>query len=100
MKILVAVFAYNEGVKIQRTLHKFPTPRNYDLIVVDDGSGDHSLDNIQEFQAGIIRNEKNLGIGASIRIMLRYALSHEYDIAVIEGHVENLKYIQILVLLI
>ena len=83
MKILVAAFAYNEGVKIQRTLQKFPRERNYDLMVVDDGSDDHSLDNAAEFQARVLRNEKNLGIGASIKMMLNYARANDYDIAVI-----------------
>ena len=83
MKILVAAFAYNEGVKIQRTLQRFPRERNYDLMVVDDGSDDHSLDNAAEFQARVLRNEKNLGIGASIKMMLNYARANDYDIAVI-----------------
>jgi dolichol-phosphate mannosyltransferase len=83
MKILVAVFAYNEGVKIIRTLRKFPQKRDYDLLIVDDGSDDNSLADIQEFDATVFRHEKNLGIGASIRDMLKYALAHEYDIAVI-----------------
>jgi dolichol-phosphate mannosyltransferase len=83
MKILVSIFAYNEGIKIRRTLSKFPPEKAYDLIVVDDGSIDHSLDDIQEFQARVIRNEKNLGIGASIKVMLKYALSNNYDIMVI-----------------
>ena len=83
MKIIVAPFAYNEGVKIQRTLQRFPKTQHYDIVVVDDGSTDHSLDNIQQYHAVILRNERNLGIGASIRILLKYAMLHGYDIVVI-----------------
>lgn len=83
MKIIVAPFAYNEGVKIQQTLQRFPVDRPYDIVVVDDGSTDHSLDSIQQYGASILRNERNLGIGASIRKYLAYACEHGYEVAVI-----------------
>lgn len=82
-KILVTTFAFNEGIKIQRTLERFPSTRNYDVLVIDDGSNDHSLDHVHQYGAHIVRHEKNRGIGASIRTMFTYALSHNYDIAVI-----------------
>lgn len=84
MKILVSVFAYNEGVKIKNTLSKFPLNRKYDLLVINDGSVDNSLDYIKEFDnVRIISNDRNLGIGASIKLMFKYALSEGYHIAVI-----------------
>lgn len=83
MKVIVAPFAYNEGIKIQQTLQRFPADRSYDVIVVDDGSTDHSLDTVHQYGAGILRNERNLGIGASIRKYLAYAIEQGYDVAAI-----------------
>ena len=83
MRVIVAPFAFNEGIKIQHTLQRIPRELGYDVMVVDDGSTDHSLDNVQEYGATVLRNDRNLGIGASIRRYLSYALEHEYDIAVI-----------------
>src|SRR6266849_5742564 len=44
MRILAATFAYNEGEKIRRTIARHPQERPYDLLVMDDGSTDGSLD--------------------------------------------------------
>lgn len=83
MKILAIAFAYNEGIKIKRTLSKFPSNKNYDLLVMDDGSEDGSLEYIKEFDVKVISNKRNMGIGASMKTALRYSLSNEYDIVVI-----------------
>ena len=85
MKILVSSFAYNEGSKIISTIGKFPPleSRNFDLMVVDDGSNDGSIEQLAPYSVKIIRNEVNKGIGASIKTMLTYAICNNYDIAVI-----------------
>ena len=46
MKVLAATFAYNEGDKIRRTIARHPYPRNYDLLVMDDGSTDGVLESL------------------------------------------------------
>jgi dolichol-phosphate mannosyltransferase len=83
MKILVSTFAYNEGIKIKKTLSRFPINRNYDILVVNDGSTDGSIEDLKEFNVKIINNGRNMGIGYSIKTMLKYALSNRYEIAVI-----------------
>jgi dolichol-phosphate mannosyltransferase len=81
--VLVSTFVYNEGDKIRRTMDRFPTSRSYDLLVVDDGSTDGALDDVEQYSVSLIRNERNLGIGASIKKAFRYALDHGYKIIVI-----------------
>jgi dolichol-phosphate mannosyltransferase len=80
MRVLLAVFAYNEGQKIHRTLKRHPKNRDYDLLVMDDGSTDGSLENWDLNGATRLRHDRNQGAGASVKTVLQYALDRQYDI--------------------
>src|ERR1051326_6879263 len=55
LRALAAVFCYNEHVKIERTLGRFPAERDYDLLVINDGSTDDSVERVKKFSGvGII----------------------------------------------
>jgi len=56
MRVLAATFAFNEGEKIQRTLARHPAGRDYDLLVVDDGSTDGAVNGVDRSIA-VIRND-------------------------------------------
>jgi dolichol-phosphate mannosyltransferase len=84
MRILAATFAFNEGQKIRRTLARHPADRSYDLLVHDDGSTDGALDEV-DASVIVIRNERNQGIGASIKRVFDFALAQSYDILVIHA---------------
>jgi dolichol-phosphate mannosyltransferase len=84
-KILVATFAYNEGAKIRRTLSRHPASRAYDLLVMDDGSRDGALDGAELDGVIVLRNAVNEGIGAAMRRVFEYALSHKYETLVIQA---------------
>jgi dolichol-phosphate mannosyltransferase len=82
-KVLVMPFAFNEGEKIRTTLSRFPRQRDYDLIVMDDGSSDGSLDDVDTvFGVGVLRHGRNLGVGAAMKTAFTYALHNGYEIFV------------------
>ena len=85
MRILAATFAYNEGEKIRRTIARHPQERPYDLLVMDDGSTDGSLDHLPSNGVPVLRNPANQGIGSAMKCVCEYALEREYDVLVIQA---------------
>ncbi|HTS16504.1 MAG TPA: glycosyltransferase family 2 protein [Verrucomicrobiae bacterium] len=83
LRVLVAVACYNEGVKIDRTLSRFPKERSYDIAVMDDGSTDDSVERIRKFpNVAIVSHPRNRGVGAALRTINQYALDHSYDVVI------------------
>jgi dolichol-phosphate mannosyltransferase len=70
-------------VKIERALSRVPARRDYDVLVMDDGSTDDSVERIRKFpEVTLLRHEKNLGIGRAMRTVMKYALEKGYDVLV------------------
>ena len=82
LKVLVTVFAYNEGEKLDRTLARFPRERAYDLLVMDDGSTDGAPQRAASAGCAVLRSETNRGIGASMQRVITHARSAGYDVLV------------------
>jgi dolichol-phosphate mannosyltransferase len=85
MKILVASFAYNEGDKIKRVVRRHPKDRSYDLLVMDDGSTDGSLEKLEAENVLVLRNPRNQGIGAAMKRVFDFAIEHGYAVLVIQA---------------
>ncbi|MDH4164720.1 MAG: glycosyltransferase family 2 protein [Nitrospirota bacterium] len=82
-KILIIIPAYNEekcltGV-IEDLRSHYPAG---DILVVDDGSNDGTASVARGAGARCISLPFNLGIGGAVQTGYRYAVAHEYDIAV------------------
>ena len=82
MKVLVVPFCYNEHVKIERTLARFPKERPYDVLVMDDGSTDGSPARIHEMGFEVLSHPERRGVGAAIQTINRYALEKGYEVIV------------------
>lgn len=85
MKILTAIFAYNEGEKLRRTINRHPVSRPYDLLVMDDGSTEDVTDIVADEGLQLLRNDTNQGIGSAMKRVFEFALVHGYDILVTQA---------------
>jgi dolichol-phosphate mannosyltransferase len=82
-RVLVGLACYNEGVKIDRTLSRFPKDRLYDVLVLNDGSTDDTIERIQKFpNVDVVSHPRNRGVGAALRTINQYALDNGYDIVI------------------
>ncbi|MBI1872582.1 MAG: glycosyltransferase family 2 protein [Acidobacteria bacterium] len=80
---LVCVVFYNEKDRLGATLARFPSNRDYDVVVVDDGSTDRSAEDAERSGFRVIRHPTNRGIGAAIRSGMDAALAGGYDYFVV-----------------
>lgn len=82
-KYLAGICSYNEGDKIRRVVEKFSDYRRYDVLIIDDGSSDGSIEKLSLGpQAQIIRNERPMGAGYGTRQIIDYAAQHGYETAI------------------
>ncbi len=81
---MVIIPAYNEAEAIPQVLARLrEAVPDYDVVVVDDGSGDDTAAAVARAPGvALIRLPYNLGIGAAVQTGYKYALRKGYDIAV------------------
>jgi glycosyltransferase involved in cell wall biosynthesis len=78
MKTCVIIPAYNEAATIGGLIEQVHA-QNLEAIVIDDGSSDSTAQIARERGAIVLRNETNLGKGASLAKGFDYALKEHYD---------------------
>lgn len=82
-RVLIIVPAWNEQDAVAHTVDEIrSTVPDADLLVVDDGSSDHTAVRARAAGALVCQLPFNLGVGGAMRAGYRYALRHGYDIAV------------------
>jgi glycosyltransferase involved in cell wall biosynthesis len=82
IKVCVLLPAYNEEKAIGKIVNQI---RAYDLdvIVVDDGSTDNTVNIAQQAQARVISHPKNQGKGQALRTGFKFILDNNYDAVII-----------------
>lgn len=81
--MLVILPAWNEQEALPATLAGLREAcPDVDLLVIDDGSADHTTAVARRAGALVCRLPFNLGVGGAMRAGYRYAVAHDYDVAV------------------
>ena len=81
MEIITIIPSYNEEKTIKGIVHQ---ALNYsDVLVVDDGSTDHTSKLAVEAGARIIKHDINLGKGAAIKTGLAKVLNDDYKVIIL-----------------
>ncbi|HIE35817.1 MAG TPA: glycosyltransferase family 2 protein [Candidatus Omnitrophica bacterium] len=76
MKIWIIIPAYNEAQLLECLLRKLKE-KNLPIIVIDDGSKDNTFEIAKGSANVVIRNERNLGKGTSLKEAISYLLEKE-----------------------
>ena len=83
LRQLAIVPAYNEAGMVARVVRDIRRQApDFDVLVVDDGSTDQTAAEAEGEGAIVIRHPYNLGIGGAVQSGYKYALRHDYDVAV------------------
>ncbi len=80
---LAIVPAFNEGGSVARVVESIHThARDFDVLVIDDGSSDDTAELARSAGARVIVHPFNLGIGAAVQSGYQYADRNGYRVAV------------------
>lgn len=80
-KILIIIPAYNEEANISFVANEVKG-LGYDVVVIDDGSGDATTPVACQEGLQVITLPFNLGIGGAVQTGLKYACDNNYEIAI------------------
>jgi len=81
LNVFIVIPAYNERKTIGPIVRGL-TGQGFRVVVVDDGSCDHTIIDANRFGAELIVHSKNAGKGRCIREGLQYSLENGCDIAI------------------
>lgn len=82
LSVIAIVPVFNEQAKIGKVIGRMPRQVVDEVLVVDDGSTDHSAEVARSFGAQVISMGATLGVGAALHTGYEYAVQHGYDVAV------------------
>lgn len=83
VRVLVAIPAYNEAGTIEQVIRRTrESLRDFDLLVVNDGSRDATGEILERLEVTTATHLCNLGYGRAIQTAIKYALNYDYDVLI------------------
>ena len=83
MKKLIIIPAYNEESNIEKTVTAIQkNAQGFDYVIINDCSTDRTRQICEEKSYNVVNLPINLGIGGAVQTGYKYALRHDYDVAV------------------
>lgn len=80
LRLLIVIPAYNEEGSLKEVVHHLiDSCPQYDYVVINDGSKDHTRDICEEEGFNYINQRANLGLAGTFQTGMRYAAKHGYD---------------------
>ena len=81
MKILGHIHSFNDEDVIERSLQALldQTHPLHEIVIVDNGSTDRTLERVFPRPVTVIRHEENRGTSGAVVTGFQYALDHGYD---------------------
>lgn len=79
---LIIIPAFNEEASITDTVKSVEALKEFDYIVINDGSKDKTLEILEKNQFNYLDLPVNLGIGGAMQTGYKYALRNNYDYAI------------------
>lgn len=76
----VLVPAYNEGENIKELISRLNKSPKLEIIVVDDGSTDSTVENVKKTGVKLIQHKKNKGKAEAIKTGFNYILKHHPNV--------------------
>src|SRR3954470_15939567 len=83
LRKLAIIPAYNEGDMVARVIREINRHApDFDVLVVDDGSTDVTAGEAADAGATVLSHPFNLGIGGAVQSGYKFALRHDYEVAI------------------
>ena len=86
MRVLMIIPAYNEENSIVSTVQSLSKANlkgdTLDYVIINDGSKDNTKKVCEENKLNFVNLPVNLGIGGAVQTGYKYALEHDYDVAI------------------
>lgn len=79
-KVVITMPAFHAGGTLEQTVADIPAGVADELILVDDASGDDTVDVAHKLQITVYVHDQNLGYGANQKTCYQRALEHDADV--------------------